>query len=93
MFDVGLTIVLGIFGYFMARADFPVAPTVLGLVLGEMFEREFRLALRLSDGSISIFFTRPISLVIVLLAFVIILSNVPWVANMMKRFRNGKIEA
>ncbi|HHV64990.1 MAG TPA: C4-dicarboxylate ABC transporter permease [Peptococcaceae bacterium] len=76
IFDVGLTIALGILGYFMARADYPVAPVVLGLVLGGMFEREVRLALRLSDGSLSIFFTRPVACVIVLIAFAVITSNI-----------------
>jgi len=93
MFDVGLTIALGIFGYFMARADFPVAPAVLGLVLGGMFEREFRLAMRLSDGSFSIFFSRPVAMVIVLLAFVIILSNVISSTGLVVRYKKRKTTA
>lgn len=76
IFDVFLTLVLGILGYFMVRAEYPVAPVVLGLVLGGMFEREIRLALKLSDGSITIFFSRPVACVIILLAFAIIFSFV-----------------
>lgn len=75
MFDVGVTIVLGLLGYLMVRGKFPVAPAVLGLVLGGMFEREFRLALRTSNGDFSIFFTRPIAGVIIVISFLLVLQN------------------
>lgn len=74
-FDVILTLFFGIVGYILTKAKFPSAPIVLGLVLGSMFEGEFRRALKLGSGSISIFFERPIALVIIVLAFGIILST------------------
>lgn len=73
MFDVYVTIALGLFGYILSRAKFPVAPAVLGLVLGKMFEREFRVSLRMSLGSPAIFFTRPVSLVLIIIMVVMII--------------------
>jgi putative tricarboxylic transport membrane protein len=75
IFDVGITIVLGLLGYIMTRAGFPMAPAVLGLVLGTMFEREVRMALRSSHNSWSIFFTRPVACVFVLLSFFFVANS------------------
>ena len=75
-FDVLLTLGIGLFGYFFVKAGFPSAPVVLGLVLGSMFEGEIRRALRLSSGNPSIFFTRPISCVILLMGVGVIVSQV-----------------
>ena len=55
-FDVLLIMVFGLMGYAMRRADFPLAPLVLGVVLGELIETNFRRALLYSQGSLSIFF-------------------------------------
>ncbi len=74
MFDVFLTIGLGIFGYFLMRGGFPVAPAVLGLVLGRMFEREFRTALRTSNNDLSVFVTRPIACAFLIVALIVIIS-------------------
>lgn len=74
-FDVILTLFFGVVGYILTKAKFPSAPIVLGLVLGSMFEGEFRRALKLGGGSMSIFFERPIALVIIILAFAIIIST------------------
>jgi len=57
----------------MDKFKFPVSPIVLALILGPMVESEFRRSLLLSDGAYSIFFTRPICLMILgLTAFSII---------------------
>jgi len=75
-FDVLLTLCFGTFGYLLSKAKFPMAPIVLGLVLGCMFEGEFRRALKLGGGSAKIFLTRPIALVFILIAFAIIISTI-----------------
>jgi putative tricarboxylic transport membrane protein len=67
-FDVLVMLVIGTIAYFLGRARFPVAPCVLGLVLGSMFERELRTSLRFSHGDWSIFFTRPVPCILVILA-------------------------
>ncbi len=71
-FDVFVMIVFGILGYIFRRLDFPLPPFVIGLVLGEIAEVNLRRAMTISKGSISIFFTRPISLVLVILSGVLL---------------------
>ncbi len=62
-------------GYFLRRANYDVAPVVLGFVLGPMFEMSLRQALSLSSGSLSIFYTRPIAATMLGAAFALILYN------------------
>lgn len=64
--DVWTAVVAGIVGYGLRRYDFPMGPLVLALILGPMAESNLRRALALSEGSLSIFVTRPISLVFLL---------------------------
>ncbi|WP_144184319.1 tripartite tricarboxylate transporter permease [Elioraea rosea] len=64
---------VGIVGLFMKRYDFPVAPAVIGMILGPLAEQAFRQALTISQGDVTTFITRPISasflVVALLLAF------------------------
>lgn len=72
MFDVWCTLAFGIIGYIMKKLKYPLAPLAVALVLGDMTERFLRQSLILSDGSFSIFFTRPIAgvcMVVALLLF------------------------
>jgi len=68
VFDVGLMLAFGIGGYILRKLGFPVVTIVLALVLGKMVEQSFRRALLQSRGSYDIFFTHPISLVLLILA-------------------------
>src|SRR5699024_9688866 len=72
LFDVSIVLIIGIFGYVAARLGFEPAPLLLGLVLGPMVEENFRRALLLSRGDLSVFITRPISGACMLLAAIII---------------------
>lgn len=60
-FDLLLLIVCGVAGYFLATNDFPLAPLVLGLVLGPMVENNMRRALTISNGDFMIFLQKPVS--------------------------------
>ena len=73
MFDVGTLIFFGVLGYIFRKADFPLAPAALTLILGPLLEKKLRLSLELSDGDFSVFFTRPVSAVLLALAALIIL--------------------
>jgi putative tricarboxylic transport membrane protein len=75
--DLFLMVVFGIIGYGMKRADIPASPVILGMVLGRMMEERFRQAMVISDGSLSIFVSRPISLVLLLIA-VAAITNPYW---------------
>ncbi|MBQ8080632.1 MAG: tripartite tricarboxylate transporter permease [Clostridia bacterium] len=67
-FEVSLLIAFGLIGYLMRRFNFPIPPLTIGLVLGSLFETNLRRSLVLSDGSFAIFFTRPGSLIILIVA-------------------------
>lgn len=75
--DLVLMIVFGVIGYGMKRADIPASPIILGMVLGKQMEEKFRQAMVISDGSLSIFFTRPIAVALLLIA-VISITNPYW---------------
>ncbi|MEY2365075.1 tripartite tricarboxylate transporter permease [Lysinibacillus capsici] len=61
-FDLFLLVACGVLGYLFAKNDYPVAPLVLALVLGPMIENNMRRALTISNGDFSIFITKPLSL-------------------------------
>jgi putative tricarboxylic transport membrane protein len=68
VYTVWLALAFGVLGYALRKCDFPVAPVVLAMVLGNMIEISFRRSLILSDGSAAIFLTRPVAVVILGLA-------------------------
>jgi len=77
VFDVYMMIFFGVLGYLMKKFDFPVAPLIMGYVLGPLLEISLVQTLILSNGSILPIFTRPISLFFVLLTvFFIVWSTV-----------------
>ncbi len=67
-FDLMLLIACGVIGYFLTKNDFPVAPLVLGLVLGPMIENNLRRALTTSNGDFMIFLQKPVSLLFLIIA-------------------------
>ena len=64
-FQVGEVVVIGVFGYILLRLGFHPAPILLGFVLGPRFEENFRRAMLIARGDITVFVTRPISAVFV----------------------------
>ena len=82
-FSMILLLVLGVIGFLFRKVDVPLAPVVLGAVLGPMLEQEFRRALAISVNDYTVFFTRPISAV--LLALVAISFLVPFINALLKR--------
>ncbi len=67
--DLVTLYVIGVLGFLMRRFGFPVAPAVIGMILGPLAEQQFRRALSISQGDYSVFFTRPLSLTLLALAF------------------------
>jgi putative tricarboxylic transport membrane protein len=74
-FDVLIMLVFGILGYIIKKYGYEEAPLVLAFILGPMMESAFRQSLILSDGSISIFFMRPISFMAVSIALLLFISQ------------------
>ena len=68
--------VFGLLGFSMRRWGFPVAPAVIGLILGPLAETQFRRALAISQGDPSVFITQPISASLFVLTAVIVLAPV-----------------
>lgn len=71
-FDILLMLGFTAIGYGLKYFKFPIPPMAIGFVLGKLAESNFRRALVMSDGSLSIFFTRPISLFILILTVVMV---------------------
>ena len=65
---------MGLIGYSMKKNNYPIAPVVLGLILGGMFEEQFRRAMKLGGGTLKPFYTSPIVWFFLFLVFVIIFS-------------------
>ena len=61
VFGVTVMLVLGVLAYIMEENGFPVAPAILGIVLGNMIEDNFMASMIKADGSLSGFFSRPIA--------------------------------
>jgi putative tricarboxylic transport membrane protein len=59
-FDIVLMLVFGVVGYVLKKLDYPLAPLVLALVLGDRTEEAFRQSLLLSQGSFAIFWSNPL---------------------------------
>ena len=77
--DVLIMLVFGVIGYLMKKLSLEAAPMVLAFVLGPMLETALRQSLIKSKGSFSIFFTRPISAVCLILAIaLLIMPMLPW---------------
>jgi len=68
LFDCGLLAVFGLLGYLMRKLDYPSAPLILGLVLGDAMESALRQSLMMSQGSLSILVSRPMSATMLVLA-------------------------
>jgi putative tricarboxylic transport membrane protein len=71
-FDIYLTAAFGIVGYLFAKLGCEGAPLLLGFVLGPMMEENFRRALLLARGDFTVFFTRPLSLGLLIAAAVLV---------------------
>ncbi|RYE07769.1 MAG: tripartite tricarboxylate transporter permease [Hyphomicrobiales bacterium] len=61
VFELGLLLVFGLMGYGLRVFGFPIAPVVVGLILGPMAEQQIRRALAISQGDVTVLFTSPIA--------------------------------
>lgn len=87
LFDIWVMVAFGVIGFILRRFGYPMAPLVLGIVLGDLLEKNFRRGLVLSDGDLSPFFTRPISGTLAAILALVLLSRVPAVRRLFTRRR------
>jgi TctA family transporter len=76
LFDVAITAVVGIVGAILLALEFPLSPIVLGFVLGPQLEPNFRRAMLLSRGDLSVFLTRPVAAGFVAASAFLVLAQV-----------------
>jgi putative tricarboxylic transport membrane protein len=75
VFDILIMLLFGVIGYPLRKMKYPDAPLILGLILGEMLDENLRRGLILNDGSLVPFFTRPISIILIIMILMTVLSR------------------
>jgi putative tricarboxylic transport membrane protein len=78
IFDLWVMLAFGLLGYAMRRYDYPAAPLVLGIILGDMLDVNLRRALIRTDADLTPFFTRPISLILLAATVLTIVARAGW---------------
>jgi putative tricarboxylic transport membrane protein len=73
-FDVVITGLFGLFGYWLVKHDFELAPMMLGYILGPLMEESLRRAMLISRGDVSVFVTRPVSAGLLALALLLLVA-------------------
>ena len=90
IFDMLIMIFFGIVGYLLKKIRFSAAPLILALVLGPMLEEAMHQSLVLSGGSFLIFLSRPISMILILLSFTLLISS--FVLPLIKKKQPGELQ-
>jgi putative tricarboxylic transport membrane protein len=75
VFDIWVMLGFGVVGYLLRKLDFPLAPAVLGLILGPPLEKSLRTSLEMSAGDFSIFLHRPITVGLLILSVVVLVVS------------------
>jgi putative tricarboxylic transport membrane protein len=76
LFDVFLMVIFGVIGFLLKQFKYEMAPLVLAFILGPMAENAFRQSLIISQGSLMMFFSRPVTLIALMIAFFLVLSHI-----------------
>lgn len=87
VFDVGVMLAFGVLAYLMEANRFPIAPAILGVVLGGMLEQNFVTSMIKADGSLLAFFDRPIAAALGVVTILIWLS--PLILRLWRRARSA----
>jgi len=83
--EVLIMYAIGVLGFFMRRYDFPIAPVILGVILGPLMELQFRRAMIASDDDATVFLTRPISATLLAVAVLALIGP-----SLVGRLRGGR---
>lgn len=89
-FMLMLTVVIGVIAVFMRMYGFPIAPVILGVIIGPMMDEKFRKSVEGSDGDLSIFWTRPLTAGLLLLAVVSLV--LPYLPRIIAKAKGRKAE-
>jgi putative tricarboxylic transport membrane protein len=88
VFNLYLMVPVGILAYFIQSMGYPIAPLVIGVILGPMADENLRRALMVSQGSFLPFFTRPVALILLIIIVWMFLSQVPFVKRVTGGLKN-----
>ncbi len=88
--DVLIAYAIGVVAMVMRHLDFPIAPAILGLILGPLMEIQFRRALFLADNDLTVFVTRPLTVALLLLA--VSALAVPYLPKLVARVRGRQAD-
>lgn len=75
--DLFLMIGVGLVAYAMNKMQYPIAPLVIGVILGGLFDETFRRSLLISDGDMTVFFSRPGAAILLTLNILLVMSQIP----------------
>ncbi len=88
--DLFLMFGVGLVAYAMNLMHYPIAPLVIGVILGGLFDETFRRSLLISDGDLSVFVTRPGAAILVTLNTLLLISQISFIKNNFKKiFKRG----
>ena len=85
--DLYLMLGVGAVAYFMTLQKFPIAPLVIGVILGGLFDETFRRSLLISGGDLSVFVSRPVAATLLALNGALILSQLPAARRALARLK------
>ncbi len=85
--DLYLMLGVGFFAYFMNMMKYPIAPLVIGVILGGLFDETFRRSLFLSDGNLGVFLSRPGAAILLALNVALVAAQIPAVKRVFGRMR------
>jgi putative tricarboxylic transport membrane protein len=83
--DLVMLAIIGVIGFAMRRYAFPVAPVIIGLILGPLAEQQLRRALAISQGDMTIFVTQPLSAALLAIAVLALVGPLLWRLWQMRR--------
>ncbi len=87
LFDVGVMLVAGLIAYVLEENKFPIAPAILGVVLGGMLEENFITSMIKSDGNMLAFFSRPIAATLAVVTVLVWIT--PPLMALLRQWRDG----
>lgn len=88
VFNLYLMVPVGILAYFMQSMSYPIAPMVIGVILGPLADENLRRALMVSQGSLWPIFTRPVALILFLLIVWMFASQMPFYRRFAGRLKD-----
>lgn len=90
VFDIYVMLFFGLVGFTLREMEYPMAPLVLGIVLGPLLDKSFRRGMVLFDGDFTKFVEKPVAALLATACLLIILASVPWVRSFVVRLL-GKV--